>query len=140
MNDYDDRQKVVIASAYLKELALQDYMLYEQGGNKPTWIEFNNYMRNKYTPKNQSQLIRMKIRQLKQQTSVREHYIEFRKLAHQLFDMTDQDKMIAFIDGLHEKTKAYVRMQQPTNIERAYECADLYETYKLPEKSSIYST
>ncbi len=56
---------------------------------KENWFQFVDYMRRKYTPANQGQIIREKLKNLKQITSVKEYYVDFRKLILQSTDMND---------------------------------------------------
>ncbi len=61
MAEYTDYEKVAIASNYLRDLAAQDYMLHEKMVGKENWFQFVDYMRKKYTPANQGQIIREKL-------------------------------------------------------------------------------
>jgi hypothetical protein len=64
-------------------------MLHEKMEGKENWFQFVDYMRRKYTPANQGQIIREKLKNLKQITSVKEYYVDFRKLILQSTDMND---------------------------------------------------
>ena len=126
--DYTDYEKVAVATNYLRDLAAQDYMLHEKMTGKETWVEFISYMRKKYTPANQGQIIREKLKNLKQITSVKEYYVDFRKLVLQSTDMNDAEKLNSFIRGLKQSIRVHVNLQVPKTLEDAAEAATLYET------------
>ena len=125
MGEYSDDEKVAIASNYLRDLALQDYLLHEQTFGKDNWKGFAAYMRKKYTPANQAQLIRDKIKNLKQITSVKDYYVEFRKLAIQAHGMNEEERLSWFISGLKRSIQIHVQLKECKTIEEAYDQANL---------------
>jgi hypothetical protein len=99
--NYDESRRVGLASSYLRDIASQDCILHEQThGKNWTWSEFESYMRKKYTPANHNQILRNKLQNLKQITSVKDHYIE--KLAIQAANMNDDEKLDLFLKVLKE--------------------------------------
>ena len=137
--NYTESQMVAIGTNHLKELAQQDYILYEKtNGIHKTWSEFSEFMIKRYTPANQNQLIRTKIKYLYQITSIQDYYNEFRKLVLQATDMNEAEKLNAFINGMKPGIRKYVRMQLPKSMESAYEAANLYETYNCENVDATY--
>jgi len=120
-SNYDESRRVGLASSYLRDIASQDYILHEQTHGKHwTWSEFESYMRKKYTPANHNQIIRNKLQNLKQITSVKDHYIEFRKLAIQASNMNDDEKLDLFLKGLKRDIAKWVNMKKVTSLEKAF--------------------
>jgi hypothetical protein len=105
--NYYSKEKLMIATNYLKDIALQDYMLRERMYGKDTWVGFCEYMTEKYTPANQNILIRERLKILKQTTSVENYYIDFRKLALQSTSMTDEERMSLFLANLKPSLSKY---------------------------------
>jgi chromosome segregation ATPase len=136
VGDYNDYEKVTIASSYLRELASQDYMLQEQATGKQTWKDFSEYMRRKYTPANLSQIIRDRIKNLKQIVGVKDFYVDFRKLSIQAPGMNEEERLSWFINGLKPSIAAYVNLQKPKDIDEAYDTAVLFETYTSDKPST----
>ena len=137
IGNYTDIEKVAVASNYLRDIAAQDYMLHEQTWGKDTWSSFTEYMRKKYTPANHKQIIRMKIKNLKQLTSVKDYYVDFRKLAIQAHGMNEEERMSWFVENLKPELAQHVYLKECTSIEDAYEQANLFETYNKINKSIL---
>jgi hypothetical protein len=57
MCNYSDRKKVVVASAYLKDYALQIYNIHEHSKGELSWEEFKTFMKSYFTPKNSSKQV-----------------------------------------------------------------------------------
>ena len=134
---------VLVASSYLKGVASQDYMLHEQEFGKHTWAEFKAWMAQQYTPANQNQLIRENIKKLFQTSSVKDYYIEFRKLANQSSTMTNEERMSWFVAHLKPDLRQHCNMQECKTLEEAYSKAVHKETFTErlePHTSAIYYT
>ena len=98
-SSYTGQEKVLLASNFLKGLALQDYLIRERTIGKESWPSFINYMRSTYTPANHNLIIRERMKSLHQVTSVKDYYMEFRKLSIQTDDMTDATRLGMFLDN-----------------------------------------
>jgi hypothetical protein len=135
VSDYTDAEKVTAASNYLRSFAQQDYICHEQLSGKDTWESFQEYMKKRFVPANHEELIRNKVKQLKQITNVKEYYVEFRKLTIQSSEMNEGEKRHCFLDGLRPEVAKWVRLREPKTIEVAYEKAVLFETFETDDKS-----
>ena len=136
---YTDAQMVAIGTNHLKDLAAQDYILHEKTyGIHKSWSEFSEFMTKRYTPINQNQIIRRKINNLFQITSIKDFYNDFRILTLQTTDMNEAEKLSAFINGMKPDIRKYVNMQLPKTLEKAFDLADLYETYNYERVESSY--
>ena len=137
--NYYSKEKLMIATNYLKDIALQDYMLRERMYGKDTWVGFCEYMTEKYTPANQNILIRERLKMLKQTTSVENYYIDFRKLALQSTSMTDEERMSLFLANLKPSLSKYCFLQDCTTLDQCYSTALKKELYSDDSCSaSIY--
>ena len=137
--NYYSKEKLMIATNYLKDIALQDYMLRERMYGKDTWVGFCEYMTEKYTPANQNILIRERLKILKQTTSVENYYIDFRKLALQSTSMTDEERMSFFLANLKPSLSKYCFLQDCKTLDQCYSTALKKELYSDDSCSaSIY--
>jgi len=89
-------------------------------------------MRKKYTPANHNHIIRNKIQNLNQKASVKEFYVEFRKLAIQAPNMNDDEK------GLKSDIAKRVNIKKVTSPENVSKESDLYETNNYESLDSNY--
>jgi hypothetical protein len=134
---YPGKEKVLLASNSLKELALQDYLIRERTVGKDTWASFIEYMRLKYTPPNHNQMIRVRMKALHQITSVKDYYMDFRMLSIQTDDMTDATRLGMFLDNLKPELSSYCYLNQVKTLDEAYNIALLKETYCADKESTI---
>jgi hypothetical protein len=100
LGQYSDPEKVNVASSYLKGIAFSDWLIHEQENGKQSWKQFCDYMKKKYTASNHTQIIRSRIRNLKQLTSVKNFYIDFRALCIQAPEMNADEKLDHFINNI----------------------------------------
>ena len=136
---YTDAQMVAVGTNHLKDLAATDYILHEKThGIHKSWPEFSEFMIKKHTPANHNQIIRGKIKNLVQITSIKDYYNEFRMLSLQATDMNEAEKLNAFINGMKPDIRKYVNMQLPKSLENAFDTADLFETFNHERVESSY--
>jgi len=96
-------------------------------------------MKKKYIPANHSQVIRSRIKNLKQLTSVKDYYVEFRSLSIQAPEMNTDEKLDHFINNLKPELSKQVHLKECKTIEEAYDAAVLYETFSQPTSNTTYS-
>ncbi len=135
---YPGNEKVLIASNALRSYALQDYLIRERTEGKDTWDSFIEYMRTKYTPPNHNLIIRDRMKSLHQVTSVKDYYMDFRKLAIQTDDMTDATRLGMFLDNLKPELSAHCYLNEAETLDQAYDLALLKETYGKEKKTEPY--
>jgi hypothetical protein len=136
---YNDNEKVNAASSYLRGIAYSDWLLHEQENGRQTWRQFTEYMKKKYIPSNHSQVIRSRIKNLKQLTSVKDYYVEFRSLSIQAPEMNTDEKLDHFINNLKPELSKQVHLKECKTIEAAYDAAVLYETFSQPTSNTTNS-
>ena len=95
-------------------------------------------MRNKYTPPNHNLIIRDRMKSLHQVTSVKDYYMDFRKLAIQTDDMTDATRLGMFLDNLKPELSAHCYLNEAKTLDQAYDLALLKETYGKEKKTEPY--
>ena len=137
-SSYTGQEKVLLASNFLKGLALQDYLIRERTIGKESWPSFINYMRSTYTPANHNLIIRERMKSLHQVTSVKDYYMEFRKLSIQTDDMTDATRLGMFLDNLKPELASHCYMNKAKTLDQAYDLALLKETYGKDKKIEPY--
>ena len=120
---YTSDEKLMIGTNYLKDIAIQDYIVRERLHGKESYTEFCQYMRKQYTPTNQNMLIREKLKALKQMTDVKDYYIEFRKLALQSATMTDEERMSLFLSGLKPSLSSWCGLMKVKTLDECYNAA-----------------
>ena len=128
LGHYSDAEKVNVASSYLKGIAFSDWLLHEREYGKQTWKQFCEYMKTKYTPANHTQVIRSRIRNLKQITSVKDYYLQFRILCIQAPELGSNEKLDHFITNLKPDYAKFVLYKECKTIEEAYNAAVLHES------------
>ena len=134
---YPGKEKVLLASNALRSFALQDYLIRERIRGKDTWLSFIDYMRTKWTPPNHNLIIRDRMKSLHQVASVKDYYMEFRKLAIQTDDMTDATRLGMFLDNLKPELSAHCYLNEVKTLDQAYDLALLKETYGKEKKTSL---
>lgn len=130
---------VNVASSYLRGIAYSDWILHEQENGRQTWKQFVDYMKKKYIPANHSQVIRSRTKNLKQLTSVKDYYVEFRSLSIQAPEMNTDEKLDHFINNLKPELSKQVHLKECKTIEAAYDAAVLYETFSQPANNTTNS-
>ena len=128
LGHYSVAEKVNVASSYLKGIAFSDWLLHEREYGKQTWKQFCEYMKTKYTPANHTQVIRSRIRNLKQITSVKDYYLQFRILSIQAPELGSNEKLDHFITNLKPDYAKFVLYKECKTIEEAYNAAILHES------------
>ena len=128
-----DKDKVLNASSFLKENAMYAFQSFEKTKPDMTWNDFCEFLINKYRPVDHEMKVRRQIKSLKQTKSISEYVTEFRMLMNQVEKMEMIDQITYFIDGLHPKTKNYVKLMNPTDIEKAISFAETYEPFRIGE-------
>jgi hypothetical protein len=92
------------------------------------WNKFSVEIRKAFQAPHHQQLLRRKLKYLKQTGSVQEYIYEFRNLLGQTEGMGELDKVQYFVDGLKLRTKVEVNYRAPNNLDDAIEIAITYDT------------
>src|SRR5277367_1195143 len=77
-----------------------------------TWQELCNKLKEIYAPPEQERATRNKLRNLKQRGTIADYTSEFRKLAMQISDFSDNEAKYAYLEGLQPKIQDLVISQK----------------------------
>ena len=116
-------ERVPLASNYLKELALQDYLVFERINGTPNWKDFEKYILEKHTPEDHTQIIREQIISMKLLGSIKDYYVDFRRLTLQAPEIKESETLSLFIKNMKPKIQNHVRLTGAKDLEQAYEQA-----------------
>jgi hypothetical protein len=94
-----------MATVYVKEGPLKSLMAYRKNSVNPNWIGFHVNLRTQFEPKLLSMKVRTQLRHLRQTESLHKYLKRFNELTVQLSNLSEEEKLVAFIDGLNEKYK-----------------------------------
>ena len=124
----EDEEKIDLAVDYMRGGALSTYRSMDDW-SVSSWENFKVTLFSAYQPQNLQILLRMKIKYLRQTGPIQSYINEFNKLLYPIKNMSEEDKIITFIDGLRDQTRARVSFEEPTSLGKAKELAVKYETY-----------
>ena len=124
----DDDEKIDFAVDYLRGSAMTAYRSMENW-SLSSWQNFKTTLLSMYQPQNLQIILRMKLKKLQQTGSVQVYINDFNKLLYPIKNMSEEDKIIMFIDGLREATKSRVSYDEPSTLGKAKELAIRFETY-----------
>lgn len=133
MSNFNEHEKTFVVTKHLRGLAKQEYMLYEQSNGRLPWKRFMEFIKERFLPENQADILLSQIKKLKQTNTIKEYYIEFKKLANQLTQMPEEFKTNFFIDGLKPSTAAWVKFSKAISLEDAYKTAIRVETFGMQD-------
>lgn len=126
-----DDDKVVNAELCLKGRAAQWSLGLEQGrGGEPfsNWDDFARSIVERFEPANLQHQLHDQLRELKQDTTVREYISRFQDLLSQVDSMTEVGQVAYFVAGLKSDLRYEVRKQRPSTLAEAIRLAeDIYD-------------
>ncbi|XP_070011264.1 uncharacterized protein [Nicotiana sylvestris] len=84
-----------------------------------TWDQFKAEFKQQFFPNNVLYEARRKLRELKQRGSIRNYVKEFTTLMYQIPNLTNDDLLFHFMDGLQNWAKQELQRRQVTDIDQA---------------------
>ncbi|CAL9078870.1 unnamed protein product, partial [Musa textilis] len=81
-----------------------------------TWDDLKRELRTQFLPKNTEFIVRRKLRQLHQTTSIRDYVKQFSALMLDIQDMSEKDKLFSFLDGLKPWAQQELHRQNITDL------------------------
>ncbi len=133
--DVDNRLKLV--SGYLGGAALQWYLnirtLMSDNQKAPytDWKEFIDELKSAFIRPNNQFHLRRELRNLKQKSSMNDYVFQFRNLVGQLKNMSEEDLVLNFVEGLKDKTKEEVIYRAPVTLDSAIKMAVDFDSAKF---------
>ena len=84
---------------------------------------------NTYQPHNLQMTLILRLKKLKQTDQIHSYVNEFNTLLYPIKNMSEEDKIITFLDGLKAPIKAKVGLDEPKTLNEAKALAVRFETY-----------
>ncbi|XP_015167081.1 uncharacterized protein, partial [Solanum tuberosum] len=95
-----------------------------------TWEQFREEFKKSFFPTNVIYEVKRKFRELKQTGSIRAYVKEFTTLTLQIPNLTDEDMLFHFMDGLQNWAKTELERRQVKTIDEAITQAESLTDYK----------
>jgi len=123
-----NEKKLNVVAPYLRKLPLQALVKYQSSQQDANWEDFAVLLKNTFKPADYMKKLKLKLRDLKQTESFESYLNRFRSIVNQIDDMTEQDQMLWFSEGLHPKTKFEVNSKNCQSLEEAILVATQFES------------
>ncbi|GJY60638.1 putative retrotransposon gag domain, aspartic peptidase domain protein [Tanacetum coccineum] len=114
VNVVDDASKIKMATEYLKDMLWwrRRYGDIERGtATIDTWVEFVADFKKQFYPENAKNEAKSQCRKLKQSGTIQEYVKEFTTLVLEISELSDQDSLFYFLDGLQGWAKTDTRRE-----------------------------
>jgi hypothetical protein len=137
----DEMAKVRTATLYLTNLAATWWRRKHAEIEKGTcaiksWEEFKAELKRQFYPENVAQLARKKMKELKHNRSIREYVEEFSGLMLQIPNMSEEDFLFNFMDGLQFWAAQELQRRGVQDIATALTIAETLIEYKKSDPSN----
>ena len=96
--------------------------------DKANWIEFKQILEDNFKPVDYKDRLKIQLRDLKQGDSYDNYARKFRAIVNLLDDMSEEDKIFWFTEGLNNKTKYEVKSKECETLEEAFKVAARYDS------------
>jgi len=116
-----------VITNYLKGIALQLLIKYTNSG-ETSWKKFTRILLDTFKPVDYGRRLRQQLRELKQTDSVDNYNRKYLSLINQLEGLTEDEKILNYIEGLCTNTKFQVLSKSPRKLEEAISTATQFET------------
>lgn len=142
VTDMFDAQKLELqdrlrwVTQMLADSALQWYLNLRQSigkgnaDNFKSWEDFLARIRDSFEPPNTEFHLRRNLRQLKQNSSVQEYVFSFRNIVGQIANMSEEDMILNFVEGLKDDIKAELIYRCPPKLDEAIRLAVSFDHAK----------
>lgn len=124
-----DAAKIRTAAMYLSETAILWWRRKKADMEKgtcfiDTWKQFKEELKRQFYPQNVVHEARRQLRELRQTSSIREYVKEFTKLTLQIPNLTSEDLLFHFLDGLQNWAKQELQRRQIDDVDEAIVVAE----------------
>ena len=137
--DISQDEKVDFAVDYLRDGALTTYRSIENRDSIP-WNEFKRIFYSAYQCQNIQKVLRKKLASLRQTGTITEYIHSFNHLINQIKNMSEDDKIDRFTEGLREETSVKVAFEEPATLAEAKALAQRFEAYFGPRMGIEYGS
>lgn len=140
LNIVDEAAKIRAATMYLIDTAMLWWRRKQTEMEKgtcsiQTWEQFKSELKRQLYPQNVVNEARRKLRELKQTTSIREYVKEFTKLILQIPNMSGEDVLFYFMDGLQNWAKQELQRRQVKDVDEAIAVAESLTDFRTEAPS-----
>ncbi|XP_070041250.1 uncharacterized protein [Nicotiana tomentosiformis] len=125
----DEASKIQASTMYLANTVMLWWRRKKEDMEKGTcsiksWEQFKFELKRQFYPQNVINKARRKLREFSQTTSISEYVKEFTKLILQISNLTNDDLLFTFIDGLQNWAKQEVQRRQVQDVDEAIAVAE----------------
>ena len=140
----DGAARVQAASYFLSDVAMLWWRRKSQEMKEgtcviDTWEAFQRELKRQFYPENVAYEARRKLRELRQKSSVREYVKEFTTLYLMVPNLSGEDALYYFVDGLNKWAKTEIQRRQPRTIDDAIALAESFIDYSDRDAESSSS-
>ncbi|GJU98173.1 ATP-binding cassette subfamily C member 8 [Tanacetum coccineum] len=141
VNVVDDASKIKMATRYLKDTTTlwwrRRYGDIERGTYTiDTWAEFVADYKKQFYPENAKNEANSRLRKLKQSGTIREYIKEFTTLVLEISELSDQDSLFYFLDGLQGWAKTELERRGVQDLSTAIAHAEALIDFSTRRESS----
>lgn len=97
-----------------------------------TWDSFLDELQKQFLPPNHQQSLRRQLRRLQQKGSVQAYISEFREIVSQIGNMSEEDKICFFTEGLQHQARNELFYRSPSTLDEAISIASSFTGSKIP--------
>ncbi|XP_075077859.1 uncharacterized protein LOC142164236 [Nicotiana tabacum] len=135
LNIVDELAKIRAATMYLTDTAMLWWRRKKSEMERGTcsinnWEQFKFELKRQFYPQNIVNEARRYLRELKQTTSIREYVKQFTKLILQIPNMTSDDLLFYFMDGLQNWAKQELHRRQVKDVDEAITVAESLNDFR----------
>ena len=135
-----DKKKVTYAASLLKDTAFLWWQRRTMDGKTiTTWEKFERALRKQFTPANAEFQARTRFRHLIQTGSLASYISQFTSLTLEIGDLPADEKLHAFIDGLHPMLRMEVHKYNPLTLSAAIHYAERIQDITGSNQNRNYS-
>jgi len=109
----DSVEKLKLATTYVRGPVLQSLIRYQNEDTEAEWGGFTELLKDLYEPRNQELMLRAQLRHFRQKDTFANYLNKFQELTNRMVKLSDNDKFVAFLDGLSDVYKHEV-LKVPT--------------------------
>jgi hypothetical protein len=124
----DSIEKLKLATTYVKGPVLQSLIRFQNEDQNADWDGFTLLLKELYEPRNQELMLRSQLRHFRQKDTFANYLNKFQELTNRMVKLSENDKFVAFLDGLSDVYKHEV-LKVPTcnTIREAIQICSNYE-------------
>ena len=136
----EEDEKVLVASTYLREGALQVYTAMIKTTTNQRWLQFTAELKKAYMPANYETLLIRKLNKFKMTKSLQEYITEFNYMVNQTEDISEGQKVFMFSSNVRDDIDQYLLLMDPKTLKEAQVIALQFEASRSLKDNPIALT